>query len=120
MRFRLIWSPACSGNSLAPRIASWMNSPGGAVRRRAELVEGALALPPGLHQAGVLQQPQMRRDARLAHPRDLLQLVDRQFVLLQQRHDAQARGVGQGAEGFEGGGIMALIFAKYLLTTSGR
>ena len=45
----------------------------------------------------------MGRDARLAHPRDLLQLVDRQFVLLQQRHDAQARRVGQGAEGFEGG-----------------
>ena len=92
-------------------MASWMNSPGDAVRRRAELVEGAFAVPPGLHQPGILQQPEMRGDARLAHPRDLLQLVDRQFVLLQQRHDAQARGVGQGAEGLEGGAHGA-IFTK--------
>ena len=98
-------------------MASWMNSPGDAVGRRAELVEGALALPPGLHQAGILQQAQMGRDARLAHPRDFLQLIDRQFVLLQQRHDAQARRVGQGAEGFEGGAHGAIL-PKYLLTAT--
>ena len=47
---------------------------------------------------GVLQQAQMRGNARLAKPRDFLQLGDREFVAFQQRNDAQPRRIGQGFE----------------------
>ena len=60
-----------------------------------ELVKRTLAFPPGLEQTRLLQQSQVRRDARLSHPRDLLQFVHGQFLALQQRHDAQAGRVGQ-------------------------
>ena len=68
-----------------------------------EPVIGPLAVAPRLQQPCVLQQTQVRRDARLTHARDFLQLVDRKFVLLQQRHNAQARRVGQGSQGFQSG-----------------
>ena len=69
-----------------------------------ELVKRAFAFSPRLQQAGVLQQTEVRRNARLPHPRDLLQFVHRKVVLLQQCHDPQARRVGQGAERFQSGG----------------
>jgi len=71
---------------------------------RAQPVKGALAFPPGLHKAGILQQPQVGGNARLAHPGDFLQFVDGELVPLQQRDDPQAGGVGQGPEAFQGGG----------------
>src|SRR5665213_610889 len=63
---------------------------------RIQFVESPFAFAPRLDEAGILQQTEMRRDARLAEPRDFLKLVNRELVTLQQRHDAQARGVGQG------------------------
>jgi hypothetical protein len=60
---------------------------------RMQPVKRALSLTPRLHQLGILQQPQMRRDARLAHPRDLLKFIDRKLILLQQCHNAQPGGV---------------------------
>src|SRR5882762_4117050 len=44
---------------------------------RIEFIKRALAFPPGLHQTRILQQPQMRRNSRLAHPGNLLEFVYR-------------------------------------------
>jgi hypothetical protein len=41
--------------------------------------------------------------AGLAEAGDLLEFVHGQLVLLEQRHDAQARRIGKGAEGFQRG-----------------
>ena len=68
-----------------------------------QLVKGALAFPPRLHQARIQQQPKVRGNARLSHTRNLLQLIDRQLVLLQQGHDAQPRRVRKSPKAFEGG-----------------
>ena len=69
-----------------------------------QLVKGPLAIAPRLHEAGVLQQAEVRGNARLAEPRDFLEFGDGQFVAFQQRDDAQPRRVGQRAKRFEGGG----------------
>ena len=68
-----------------------------------EPVKRSFAFAARPQQPGVLQQTQMGGDARLPHARDFLQFVYRQFVLLQQGHDAQAGGIGQGPEGLERG-----------------
>src|ERR1051325_6514516 len=47
-------------------------------RLRIESVEGPFPLPSRLHQLRVLQQAEVRGNARLPHPRDLLQFVHRQ------------------------------------------
>ena len=100
-------------------MASWMNSPVVAVGLRVQLVKRPLAFAPRLHQRAVREQAEVRGDARLAEPGDFLQFVDGQFVALQQRHDAQPRRVGQGPQGFQGGGHgfwRANIFSKNQLT----
>lgn len=49
----------------------------------------------------------MRRNPGLTHAGDFLQFIHRKFVVLQQRDDAQAGGIGQCPEGFEGGAHLA-------------
>jgi hypothetical protein len=66
-------------------------------------VEGPFALTAMLQQTRFLELAQVRRDARLPHARDLLDFVDGEFVLAEQRHDAQPCGIGDGTEDFEGG-----------------
>ena len=82
-------------------MANWMASLRTSSAVGVELIKGPFAFAPGFEHAGVLQQAQVGRDPGLAHARDLLQLVDGQLVRLQQRHDAQARGVGESAKDFE-------------------
>jgi len=55
-------------------------------------------------------------DAGLAQSGDLLQLVDGQFILLEQGEDAQAGGISQGAEGTQGWWHIFGASGKYLLT----
>ena len=59
----------------------------------AELVKRPLPFATRLYQAGILQQAEVHRDARLSNAGDFLQFVHRQFVLFQQRDDAQPRRV---------------------------
>jgi hypothetical protein len=54
-----------------------------------ERVVGALALAARLHEVDAAQMAEMGRDARLAQVQDFLQLGDGQFLLLQQRQNAQ-------------------------------
>ena len=95
-RFRLIWSPRVLGQLLRAADGELDEFARRAVRLRVQLVKRPLALAPRLHQFRVLQQAEMRGDARLAEPRDFLQLVHGQFIAFQQRHDPQPRRVGQG------------------------
>ncbi len=71
---------------------------GRAAGLRIQFVESPFAFAPRLHEAGILQQTEMRRDARLAEPRDFLKFVHGKLVVFQQRYDAQACGVGQGSQ----------------------
>ena len=73
----------------------------GPVELRIQPVKGALAFAPRLYEFGVQQQRQMGRNSRLTHARDFLQFIHRQLIPLQQRDDAQARGVGESAKRFE-------------------
>ena len=75
---------------------------GDGIRLRIQFVKRALAVAPRLHERAVGEQTEMRGDARLAEPRHFLELVDGQFVLLQQRDDAQPRLVGQRPQRFQG------------------
>ena len=68
---------------------------GDGIRLRIEFVKRALAFAPRFHEPAFREQAKVRRNARLAEPRDFLQLVHGQFILLQQRDDAQPRRVGQ-------------------------
>src|SRR6185312_3302948 len=68
------------------------------------LVEGPLSFAPRLQQAGFLQQPEVRRYPRLAQAGDLLQFVDGKLLAVEQRNNAQARRIGEGAKRFQGGG----------------
>jgi hypothetical protein len=76
---------------------------GGTVGLRIQFVKRPLAFAPRPDQPAIQEQTKMCRDARLAQPRNLLQLIDRQLVFFQQRHNPQARGIGQGSERFQGG-----------------
>ena len=89
------------------------------VGMNAQPIEGSLAFAPRLHEAGLGQQAKVRGDARLAEAADLLEFVDGKLVLLQQRDDAEARGIGEGAEGFEGGGHVRLIRRMQVLQRGG-
>src|SRR5690606_10061771 len=57
------------------------------------------ALPEAVEQAGIAQQLQMARDARLALAQDLRQLADGQLAVRAQHQQAQAGRLGGGAEG---------------------
>ena len=65
-----------------------------------EFVERPFAFAPRFHERAVCEQAEVRRDARLAEPRDFLKFVDRKFVFLQQCNDAQPRLDGQRPQGF--------------------
>jgi len=55
------------------------------------------------HESGLGEQAEVRGDARLAEAGDLLEFVHGQLVLFEQRHDAQARRIGESAAGFQRG-----------------
>src|SRR5271167_2324893 len=71
---------------------------GRAAGLRIQFVKSSFSFAPRLHEAGILQQTEMRGNARLSEPRNFLKLVDREFIALQQRDDAQTRGVGQSSQ----------------------
>src|SRR5271154_6266905 len=58
------------------------------VRVLIRFVKCPFAIASRLDEAGILQQTEMRRDARLAEPRDFLKFVDGQLVAFEQRDDA--------------------------------
>ena len=70
-----------------------------------ERVVGALALAAGLDESDAAQMGEVRGDAGLAEVEDFLQLRDGEFLLLQQREDAEPGGIVEGLpEGAEGHG----------------
>ena len=72
-----------------------------ASRARLQPVQDALAVAPVLHQPGLLQLRQMRRNAALAHAEDLLQFGHGKLFALYQQQDPEAAGIGQQPQVFE-------------------
>lgn len=63
-----------------------------------EAVEAALRVAPDLHQAGLAQDPQVARDARLRHADVLDEVADGALADPDRIEDAAARGLGDGFE----------------------
>lgn len=70
---------------------------------RAERVEGLFAVAAVGHEIDLAEERELRRDARLAHAENLLELGDGEFLAQEQGQQAQAGGVGEGFKDVPGG-----------------
>jgi hypothetical protein len=69
-----------------------------------EAVEGAFTVATGGDEARFGQEAEVSADAGLAEAGDFLEFIDGQLFVFEERDDAKAGRVGQGSEGFQGGG----------------
>ena len=71
---------------------------------RIEAVKGAFAVATRGDEAGFGEEAEVSADAGLAESGDFLEFIDGQLFVFEEGDDAKAGRVGQGSEGFQGGG----------------
>lgn len=67
----------------------------------AEAVVGAFAVAAGFEEGGFLELAEVGGDSGLAEAGDFLEFVDGEFLVGEEGEDAEAGGVGEGAQGFK-------------------